>query len=206
MGVRGLVLAAALAAVMSTSSGALIACATVANNDIWSRLRGAVPRDGGSGEPTTRSRATACSSSSWASRSSDRHRAERCGRGADRRVQPAGRRAAGADPRRSAVAARHGGRGAGRRVRRRRRGDRPDGDVRHPRQRADLLRAAGLAGRVRGGVAWPRRRPTPRGPGRLARAPRGPDPRTPGHQEPGSGRTKSQSHKRNEAKEEGTPP
>ncbi|MEU9605333.1 sodium:solute symporter [Streptomyces sp. NPDC048057] len=50
MGVRGLVLAAALAAVMSTSSGALIACATVANNDIWSRLRGltnrAAPEDG----------------------------------------------------------------------------------------------------------------------------------------------------------------
>ncbi|MGP3636280.1 sodium:solute symporter [Streptomyces sp. 24-1644] len=46
MGVRGLVLAAALAAVMSTSSGALIACATVANNDIWSRLRGAVARGG----------------------------------------------------------------------------------------------------------------------------------------------------------------
>ncbi|MET8408039.1 sodium:solute symporter [Streptomyces sp. NPDC005195] len=42
VGVRGLVLAAALAAVMSTSSGALIACATVANNDIWSRLRGTV--------------------------------------------------------------------------------------------------------------------------------------------------------------------
>ncbi|MFD7230440.1 sodium:solute symporter [Streptomyces sp. NPDC059881] len=42
IGVRGLVLAAALAAVMSTSSGALIACATVANNDIWQRLRGAV--------------------------------------------------------------------------------------------------------------------------------------------------------------------
>ena len=40
-------LAAALAAVMSTSSGALIACATVANNDIWSRLRGAAPgKDG----------------------------------------------------------------------------------------------------------------------------------------------------------------
>ncbi|MEU6800674.1 sodium:solute symporter [Streptomyces neyagawaensis] len=47
VGVRGLVLAAALAAVMSTSSGALIACATVANNDIWSRLRGAVGRAGG---------------------------------------------------------------------------------------------------------------------------------------------------------------
>ncbi|MEV5975490.1 sodium:solute symporter [Streptomyces sp. NPDC052114] len=47
MGVRGLVLAAALAAVMSTSSGALIACATVANNDIWSRLRGAVKADAG---------------------------------------------------------------------------------------------------------------------------------------------------------------
>ncbi|CAM5398735.1 sodium:solute symporter [Streptomyces viridochromogenes] len=47
MGVRGLVLAAALAAVMSTSSGALIACATVANNDIWARLRGVVrPGDG----------------------------------------------------------------------------------------------------------------------------------------------------------------
>ncbi|MEU0434576.1 sodium:solute symporter [Streptomyces sp. NPDC006290] len=45
VGVRGLVLAAALAAVMSTSSGALIACATVANNDIWSKLRGAVKRD-----------------------------------------------------------------------------------------------------------------------------------------------------------------
>ncbi len=40
VGVRGLVLAAALAAVMSTSSGALIASATVANNDIWSRIRG----------------------------------------------------------------------------------------------------------------------------------------------------------------------
>ncbi|APY88245.1 sodium:solute symporter [Streptomyces alfalfae] len=48
VGVRGLVLAAALAAVMSTSSGALIACATVANNDIWSRLRGVVKA--GSGE------------------------------------------------------------------------------------------------------------------------------------------------------------
>ncbi|MGA4841810.1 sodium:solute symporter [Streptomyces sp. G45] len=46
MGVRGLVLAAALAAVMSTSSGALIACATVANNDIWARLRGAAGRGG----------------------------------------------------------------------------------------------------------------------------------------------------------------
>lgn len=51
MGVRGLVLAAALAAVMSTSSGALIACATVANNDIWSRLRGVVTSDGASDEP-----------------------------------------------------------------------------------------------------------------------------------------------------------
>ncbi|GGX64390.1 sodium:solute symporter [Streptomyces minutiscleroticus] len=50
VGVRGLVLAAALAAVMSTSSGALIACATVANNDIWARLRGAVTgRAGGTG-------------------------------------------------------------------------------------------------------------------------------------------------------------
>ncbi|MFE4603360.1 sodium:solute symporter [Kitasatospora indigofera] len=38
-GVKGLVLAAALSAMMSTASGALIASATVANNDIWARLR-----------------------------------------------------------------------------------------------------------------------------------------------------------------------
>ncbi|MGW1074452.1 sodium:solute symporter [Streptomyces sp. NPDC002537] len=38
-GVKGLVLAAALSAVMSTSSGALIACATVADHDIRARLR-----------------------------------------------------------------------------------------------------------------------------------------------------------------------
>ncbi|MEU8698140.1 sodium:solute symporter [Streptomyces sp. NPDC048680] len=50
VGVRGLVLAAALAAVMSTSSGALIACATVANNDIWSRVKGAVTRGGDGAE------------------------------------------------------------------------------------------------------------------------------------------------------------
>jgi SSS family solute:Na+ symporter len=50
IGVRGLVLAAALAAVMSTSSGALIACATVANNDIWSRVRGAVGAGGSAGD------------------------------------------------------------------------------------------------------------------------------------------------------------
>jgi SSS family solute:Na+ symporter len=37
-GVRGLVLAAALAALMSTSSGALIASSTVAANDIWPRF------------------------------------------------------------------------------------------------------------------------------------------------------------------------
>lgn len=47
VGVRGLVLAAALAAVMSTSSGALIASATVANNDIWARLRGVVSKSTG---------------------------------------------------------------------------------------------------------------------------------------------------------------
>ncbi|MCP3802725.1 sodium:solute symporter [Allokutzneria sp. A3M-2-11 16] len=44
-GLRGLVLAAALAAVMSTASGALIACATVASNDIWPRLRRSEIRD-----------------------------------------------------------------------------------------------------------------------------------------------------------------
>ena len=44
-GLRGLVLAAALAAVMSTASGALIACATVASNDIWPRLSRSESRD-----------------------------------------------------------------------------------------------------------------------------------------------------------------
>ncbi|MGY5125847.1 sodium:solute symporter [Streptomyces nigrescens] len=61
VGVRGLVLAAALSAVMSTSSGALIACATVANNDIWSRVKGVAarrrPAAGGSGDGGPRSRA-----------------------------------------------------------------------------------------------------------------------------------------------------
>ncbi len=38
-GVRGLVLAAALSALMSTASGALIACSTVSTNDIWAKLR-----------------------------------------------------------------------------------------------------------------------------------------------------------------------
>jgi SSS family solute:Na+ symporter len=39
VGISGLVFAAALSAMMSTASGALIACATVANNDIWQRVR-----------------------------------------------------------------------------------------------------------------------------------------------------------------------
>ncbi|MER7793714.1 sodium:solute symporter [Streptomyces sp. NPDC097640] len=43
-GVRGLVLAAALSAMMSTASGALIASATVANNDIGGRLRSLMRR------------------------------------------------------------------------------------------------------------------------------------------------------------------
>ncbi|WP_327226490.1 sodium:solute symporter [Streptomyces platensis] len=55
VGVRGLVLAAALSAVMSTSSGALIACATVAHNDIWARVKGIAavrrkPQAGDSGD------------------------------------------------------------------------------------------------------------------------------------------------------------
>lgn len=51
VGVKGLVLAAALSAVMSTSSGALIACATVANNDIWTRLRRTAAKAAGTGGP-----------------------------------------------------------------------------------------------------------------------------------------------------------
>ncbi|RZQ61381.1 sodium:solute symporter [Amycolatopsis suaedae] len=39
-GVRGLVLAAALSAMMSTASGALIACSTVSTTDLLARLRG----------------------------------------------------------------------------------------------------------------------------------------------------------------------
>ncbi|MFI6469341.1 sodium:solute symporter [Streptomyces sp. NPDC050516] len=50
IGVRGLVLAAALAAVMSTSSGALIASATVANNDIWARIKRIKGETGGGEE------------------------------------------------------------------------------------------------------------------------------------------------------------
>lgn len=50
-GVRGLVLAAALAAVMSTASGGLIACSTVAANDLWPRLRRTFrPRTGRNGD------------------------------------------------------------------------------------------------------------------------------------------------------------
>ncbi|MGH3324499.1 MAG: sodium:solute symporter family transporter, partial [Streptomyces sp.] len=52
VGVKGLVLAAALSAVMSTSSGALIACATVANNDIWMRLRRTVVPGSGARDET----------------------------------------------------------------------------------------------------------------------------------------------------------
>ncbi|MQA10550.1 MAG: sodium:solute symporter [Pseudonocardiaceae bacterium] len=48
-GVRGLVLVAALAALMSTASGALIACSAVTTNDIWARLRGQA-RPSGEGE------------------------------------------------------------------------------------------------------------------------------------------------------------
>lgn len=44
-GIKGLVLAAALSAMMSTASGALIASATVANNDIWHRLRALAGRN-----------------------------------------------------------------------------------------------------------------------------------------------------------------
>lgn len=59
VGVRGLVLAAALSAVMSTSSGALIACATVANNDIWARVKraAAVRRRPAAGESADGGRA-----------------------------------------------------------------------------------------------------------------------------------------------------
>ena len=49
-GVKGLVLAAALSAMMSTASGALIASATVAENDIWRRVSRRRPQaDGESG-------------------------------------------------------------------------------------------------------------------------------------------------------------
>ena len=162
VGVRGLVLAAALAAVMSTSSGALIACATVANNDIWSRLRGrrrpatASERGARRGEGQPR-----LHPDHGRRRHLHRHRAQRRRRGADRRLQPARRRAARADPRRAAVEARHrAGRARGR-GRRRARGHRPDGVLRNPRQRAHLLRPARLAGGVRRRLASRRSRRTP---------------------------------------------
>ncbi|MEU3192893.1 sodium:solute symporter [Streptomyces sp. NPDC006992] len=50
-GVKGLVLAAALSAMMSTASGALIASATVAHNDVWVRLRRLAGRRSGDPAP-----------------------------------------------------------------------------------------------------------------------------------------------------------
>ncbi|CAN5330608.1 sodium:solute symporter [soil metagenome] len=49
-GLSGLVTAAALAAIMSTASGALIACATVVSKDIMEMLLGFTRPDGGEGE------------------------------------------------------------------------------------------------------------------------------------------------------------
>ncbi len=174
VGVRGLVLAAALAAVMSTSSGALIACATVANNDIWSRLRGIV-RPAGEEHDEVRGQPR-LHPADGPRRDRHRHRPQRRRPGADRRVQPARRRAARAHPRRAAVEARHrAGRPRLRRGRRPRR-DRPDGRLRHPRQRARLLRPARLPRGVRRRL--PRHPAHRRGrPRRLARTPRRTRPR-----------------------------
>ena len=110
IGVRGLVLAAALAAVMSTSSGALIACATVANNDIWSRLRRRRHRTADAGRPERRRRGQGqphLHPGHGRRVIGIADRAEQRRRGADRRLQPARRRPARADPRRAAVEARH---------------------------------------------------------------------------------------------------
>jgi SSS family solute:Na+ symporter len=178
VGVRGLVLAAALAAVMSTSSGALIACATVANNDIWSRLRGAVTSGSGirgrarrgPGQPRLHPH-HGHRGHLYGDRAQQRHR------GPDRRVQPARRRSPRAHPRRSALEARYRSGRPRRRRGRRPRGDRPDGVLRNPRERTRLLRAPLLPRRLRDRLA---RHPRDRrgGPRRLARAARGPGLRT----------------------------
>ncbi|MGC7098889.1 sodium:solute symporter [Amycolatopsis lurida] len=49
-GVRGLVLAAALSAMMSTASGALIACSTVSTTDLMAKLRGKAAAPGNNAE------------------------------------------------------------------------------------------------------------------------------------------------------------
>ena len=136
----GLVLAAALAAVMSTSSGALIATATVFSQDIVARLRRSRHRSGQRARPYPQQpdlcgRLRDCD---------DRHRLRAAGRrrGADRGLRHPCRRTAGADPRRPALAPRHqrrrGGGDGGRH-----RGDpgHHDHRRRHLRQRADLFRA-----------------------------------------------------------------
>ncbi|MFJ9553700.1 sodium:solute symporter [Nocardiopsis sp. NPDC101807] len=48
VGLAGLVIAAALSAVMSTASGALIACSTVTSTDLWPQVRRLFGRDGAS--------------------------------------------------------------------------------------------------------------------------------------------------------------
>ena len=144
----GLVLAAALAAVMSTSSGALIATATVFSQDIVARLRG---RDIEAGSEHDHIRSNrlyvagfgivmvliACA-------------AARRGRRADRGLRHPGRRAAGADPRRADLAPRHqrrrgGGDGGGHRCH----VGHHDRRRRHLRQRADLRRPGIRTGGVR---------------------------------------------------------
>ncbi|MBE2997878.1 sodium:solute symporter [Nocardiopsis sp. HNM0947] len=53
VGIAGLVIAAALSAVMSTASGALIACSTVTSNDLWPEVKKVFGRGSGPGEGAT---------------------------------------------------------------------------------------------------------------------------------------------------------
>ena len=196
VGIGGLVMAAGVAAMMSTASGALIACATVTRVDIVPLLAGLVgrrdsaPRDDDAASNTERFFVVGLGLAAILITLA----VDDVVAGADDRLRHSRRRTARADPRRAAVEAGH--RRRGRRVdgRRHRRRARRDGDLRGARQRADLLRARAVGGDVRrrlapdaphrpagprGMGAAPGRLTHPGGRGRLSRAPREPVPRDP---------------------------
>ena len=174
-GVAGLVVAAALAAIMSTSSGALIATATVAKEDIVNtvlRRRQSVAHPG-------RARRRASDAGAGARRGrpqplvhprfrcpGDRRRLrhQRRGRRADRRLRHPRRRPAGRDPRRHGLEAGHHQGRARQHCRRHHRDPGHDGHRRrHLRQRAGLRRAGRQPRRIHRGQpgqqADPRRCP-----------------------------------------------
>ena len=152
VGISGIVLAAAVAAMMSTASGALIATATVAKTDVKPLLFRLIGRDAPQEQRrgTRRALGSALRRGARHRRHRDRGTVQRRGRGADHRLRHPGRRSVGGDPRRLPVEAGDRHRCAvvdGRRHRRH-----PRNHVRGRRragQRADLLRVGREPGRLR---------------------------------------------------------